>query len=90
MSKKRNQGSGVPVLTGQALVAAVNAAEAPLLGDGVKQLFFKQLGLDRLMEVEFDLLDDAPTRRSWRPFTQHPREVKHERILSPNPGCRPP
>jgi|TARA_Y100000588_G_C13694541_1_gene685929 hypothetical protein len=60
LSKKRNQGSGVPVLTGQALVAAVNAAEAPLLGDGVKQLFFKQLGLDRLMEVDFDLLDDAP------------------------------
>ena len=60
MSKKRNQGSGVPVLTGQALVAAVNAAEAPLLGEGVKQLFFKQLGLDRLMEVDFDLIDDAP------------------------------
>ena len=60
MSKKRNQGSGVPVLTGQALVAAVNAAEAPLLGEGVKQLFFKQLGLDHLMEVDFDLIDDAP------------------------------
>ena len=72
MSKKRNQGSGVPVLTGQALVAAVNAAEAPLLGEGVKQLFFKQLGLDRLMEVEFDLLDDAPDASIMAPVYPAP------------------
>ena len=48
------------VLTGRALRALVRAAEAPLVGHGVKQRLLSQMGLDALFDVDLRDLDDPP------------------------------
>jgi len=57
MSKKEKT---PPRLAGRALRAAVAAAESPMIGAGFKQLMFKQMGLDQLLEVDLEGIEVAP------------------------------
>jgi hypothetical protein len=51
-------------LSGTALKALVRAAEAPIVGHGVKKKLLSQMGLDELFELDLrELGDPAPWRR---------------------------
>lgn len=49
-----------PRLAGRALRAAVTAAESPMLGAGFKQLMFKQLGINDLLDLDLEPADTPP------------------------------
>lgn len=50
-------GQGVPPpLSGGALRAAVGAAEAPLTGELVKAVFFRQLGIEAMLRLDLDAM----------------------------------
>ena len=68
MSQSSSTDAG-PIVSGAALLASVRAAEAPLVGEAVKIVFFKQLGLDKLLELDLrehaELVPAAlPTRQA--------------------------
>lgn len=73
-NKKKTSNGGIPVLSGNALIAAVSAAEAPLTGEVIKRLFFKQLGLDVLADMDFDAIERAPDALIIQPVYPHPRD----------------
>lgn len=59
MSQDRD-GAHAPVISGKALRAAVRAAETPVVGRVVKDVFMRQLGIDRLLEMDLRQAKGAP------------------------------
>ena len=53
-------GAHAPVISGKALQAAVRAAETPVVGQVVKDVFMRQLGIDRLLEMDLREARGAP------------------------------
>lgn len=56
----QNQQEVGPIMSGSSLKASVKAAETPIVGDVVKGVFFKQLGLDKLFELDLRHHDELP------------------------------
>ena len=59
MSQNRD-GAHAPVISGKALQAAVRAAETPVVGQVVKDVFMRQLGIDRLLKMDLRGARGAP------------------------------
>ena len=58
-----------PIISGAALIASMKAAETPVLGEAVKMVFFKQLGLDKLFAI--DLRQHPETAPAALPTHEH-------------------
>lgn len=66
MTKKNS----APIISGASLKATVKAAETPVVGEVVKAVFLKQLGLEALFELDLRAQEELPP--ASLPTHEHP------------------
>lgn len=71
-ASSKNRG---PILRGKALEVAVKAAEAPITGSLVKDVFFRQLGVSDMLAVELDEREAITPLAPIYPAPEEPSDV---------------